>query len=114
MSWYYEKSKYNKDTADYLYDKTPNHMDWEVVVIFYAAIHLINYKLEKKNKPVPKRHETRLESVERFFPEIASEYHTLYSLSRAARYCNIKISKNSRDFAKKCLSSIESQLEKRG
>ena len=59
MSSYYKKSNSIKKTFKYLNQKTPTHIEWEIITIFYTALHLFNDYFEKKGIDFKKSHTGR-------------------------------------------------------
>lgn len=86
-AWHEQKSLHNYKAYKYLNIKSPEYVDWEIIVLFYAACNLIDAYFMKYIKK-PKSHVKRNTMVEAHLPEIAEAYRQLYDLSRTARYEN--------------------------
>ena len=111
MSGYYEKSNSTRRTFEYLNQKTPTHIEWEVITMFYIALHLFNDYFEKNGIDFKKSHKGREKAIETKLPHLFNNYQTLYENSIKARYhTDAKITKDTRDECKKMLSEIETKL----
>jgi len=86
VSWYNRKSEHDRDTHNYLGQKSPRYIDWEVITLFYSALHLINTFLERRMLPIPITYKDRESVVKRYLPGIHESYDILFTLSKQARY----------------------------
>ena len=99
FSWHIYKKQHDYDTNQLLNSYTPNYSDWEVITLFYSAMHYVDAAISKLrssglNVPEPKKHEVRNKIVVKFFKTIANDYKMLYHISRWARYEEVKIDSN--------------------
>ena len=60
--------------------------DWEVTVLFYAALSMVNGWFELRGLDVPARHTARRDMIKRHLPHLHKNYNELRSLSEDARY----------------------------
>lgn len=86
LPWHKSQSVHNKTTSDFLNTANPNHIDWEVTTLFYAALHLVDNYFQINNLPMPSNHDERKRLVRSQLPTLYSAFHKLYSLSFRARY----------------------------
>lgn len=80
------QSAHNKDTSDFLHSVTPTHHDWEIVTLFYSALHLVDKYFLDNGITKPHTHPERKNLVRRHLPSIYSSYHKLSGYSHRARY----------------------------
>ncbi len=111
---YYQKSIANKKKAfEHLNQKTPTHIEWEVVIIFYAALHLVNDYFYKNGIEFVKRHGGRMKAIKKDSKicDLYEDYRIMFERSNDARYEeNVQITEEDRDDMKRRLSKIESKL----
>ena len=71
-----------------LYTSVPQYAEWEVVALFYAALHHIEAYLDMREGHHSNNHRERNILIREFadFRVIAGEYMYLYNLSIIARY----------------------------
>ncbi len=110
MTWHYKKYRHNKKLFDYLHKNTSNFCDWEVITLFYSALHLINDYFTKNGPNVPINHSTRNIMIKQHLSDITDEYYTLYLLGRHARYNRFKITEKRRDIALNAFLTLESKI----
>ncbi len=85
--WYRQQSEYNRSVYEWMDESRPNLTDWKVVVLFYSALHRVNYWFVTQTGKVPENHAERNRRVRRELPQIFGRYRNLYMMSRRARYC---------------------------
>ena len=88
-SWHLAKKNHDLDASTLLYEGR-TYLDWEVVTLFYAALHYVDAYFATQGL-YPRKHTSsdrrgRNELVLTQLSHIAREYMQLYELSRAARY----------------------------
>jgi len=116
-----EKYKHNKSFRDKgLLNRDSEFDDWEIVVIFYTCVHLIEAIMDKEfeyhpgdDRYVDSAHAARRdfmrEHPEVFPRSIQSSMRSLFSLSHKARYSEISaLNKNDIIFAQNYIDDIES------
>ena len=66
----------------------PEYTEWELVALFYAALHYVDAWLARSEGSHPRNHRQRLDMVMKrsAFRPISEDYATLYRLSIRARY----------------------------
>ena len=100
---YYKKTDHNIDTKNYLHNKSPKYIDWEVTTLFYAALHLVNNYFKKNNIMIPEKHGKMLKILRQLsnLSKISNEeadnlyecYYAIFLKSIDARYRpNVEIS----------------------
>ena len=67
-------------------ESRPNLTDWKAAVLFYSALHRVNYWFATQTEKVPENHAERNRRVGYELPAIFGEYRGLYILSMQARY----------------------------
>lgn len=80
------KSKHDKQANEFLVRVSPKYVDWEIVTLFYSALHLINTFFDSHQIPIPEGYEGRYDQVERYLGSILQSYDSLRLLSVMARY----------------------------
>lgn len=82
-----QKAQRNEEFAHCLrnYTACSDYYDWEVVGIFYAALHLVDARLASSGIH-PRNHAKRNQEVENRLRFIGAEYLALYNMARDARY----------------------------
>lgn len=86
-SFHFIKYQRDKQTNEYLRQKTPLFRDWEIITLFYSALHLIESYLRDHGHPIiPKSHQTRENLVKQYLNDIFESYSALYILCKTARY----------------------------
>lgn len=61
--WFRQQSEYNKQTYERLLASHADLDDWKVTMLFYSALHRINYWLDKRTGRVPRSHVERNQRV---------------------------------------------------
>lgn len=82
-----EKYYHNKDFLNNGIKDRDKYPDWEITVIFYCGIHIVEAMLAEKNIHVS-NHQNRRDAMENIdnIDDFIGEYTHLYQLSRKARY----------------------------
>ena len=65
----------------------PNLAGWKAAVLFYSALHRVNYWFATQTEKIPESYAERNRRVRRELPQIFGRYRNLYMMSRRARYC---------------------------
>lgn len=86
MDWHATQSSHNIDCSAYLTQKNPLYKDWEIITLFYSAIHRVDSYFLLTNKQIPDNHNKRRKLVCSELHEIFREYKSLERLSQQARY----------------------------
>lgn len=86
MPEYGAQSVHNKNAFDVLATKAPKYTDWQITMLFYAALHWINLYFELNGVTVPTNHSKRLKLIKNKLPTIVEAYRNLQTLSEQARY----------------------------
>lgn len=100
----------NKELLKILSDT--KHYDWQVTIMFYCSLHLVEGYIAEKLNTHDMKHFQRNNYVvaDSFLKSISSEYLTLHSESVRARYLCEKITEKDVGFAKELLEVIENKL----
>ena len=85
-AWHAQKSAHNYGVYLYLNLKSPDYVDWEVILLFYSACKMIDAYFIKNGYRKPENHMERNRMVRTILVKIAKEYGKLYDLSKTARY----------------------------
>ncbi len=59
MSWHYKRYKRNKELFEQLRKNELNCYDWQVTILFYAALHLVNDFFERNGYISPDNRKLR-------------------------------------------------------
>lgn len=112
LEWYREQSKYNKQFYEWLHRVRPSDAhDWKVNVLFYSALHRVNYWFAKNTGRAPRNHTERNLRVRRELPQVFKDYRDLYMMSREARYRDgHRLGDNRRKSAVESVGRIEDEL----
>ena len=112
LGWYREQSERCMRFYDWLQAVRPDDVhDWKVVVLFYSALHRINYWLVKQTGRNPKNHAERNRRVESELPQVFDDYRDLYMMSLQARYYEgFGVTDDRREVAYELLCRIEKAL----
>lgn len=109
--WFRQQSEYNRRVYERLDANHDDLADWKVTVIFYSALHRINYWLAVRTGQSPKNHFERKEMVEQELPQVRKDYKSLYLMSMRARYCEgFRVSDSQRKHAAEVLDRIEKEM----
>ena len=81
----YAQSKHNERAYDLIRSRTPDYLDWEVTATFYAALHIIEKRLQDLGETACD-HRRRMAAVKRLLPKLHDPYSDLYMMSLSARY----------------------------
>lgn len=65
--------------------------DWELITLFYSALHYVDCYLDQAQSIHPIRHRDRTDYVMSFLPVIENDYRILRHLSEDARYHDVPI-----------------------
>jgi len=80
------QSSHNKQTSDFLNTVTPKYHDWEIITLFYSALHKVDKYFIANGIQKPENHAERKALVKQHLREIYGSYHKLSSFSHRARY----------------------------
>lgn len=108
-AWHAQKSAHNYCVYLYLNLKSPDYVDWEVILLFYSACKMIDAYFIKNGYDKPNNHVQRNRMVKTILPTIEKEYSKLYDLSRTARY-EADVDARARDDAVALHARITSKL----
>jgi predicted Zn-ribbon and HTH transcriptional regulator len=92
-TWHDGKKIHDFDTSNFLGTNRDRFCDWEIVTLFYSALHYIDSYLSNKfGIDYVLDHGERKTHVASLLPQINRNYRLLYYLSRDARY-NLAVGK---------------------
>ena len=80
------QSVHDKETSDFLHTANPTYHDWEIITLFYSALHKVDKYFIDNGISKPDKHKERNNLVKIHLKAIYSSYHKLSSLSHRARY----------------------------
>jgi hypothetical protein len=91
-AWHEQKKAHNLDTQIFLATKSPTFIDWEIITLFYSALHYVDSFLSNVYQInfIPD-HDKRKEYVSSLLPNLNKTYLSFYHLSQDARYDDIPI-----------------------
>ena len=105
------QSTHNKQTSDFLNSATPKYRDWEIITLFYSALHRIDKYFLDNGIQKPNNHAERKSLVRRHLPVIYGSYHKLSTLGHRARYIvGINIPQNELGQAQNHYSVIDTNI----
>jgi hypothetical protein len=84
--FYQRKASHDKQTSEFLGAEAPRYTDWEIVTLFYSAVHLINIFFDRHQVMIPRDYDGRYRQIETYLSSILQSYDTLRLLSVMARY----------------------------
>ncbi len=105
-----QKIQAQQRVFDHLYESDSNSYDWQVTILFYAALHLVDDHFERNGHALPNNHAVRNKMVEKHFSDLMNNYDFLFEASMVARYEELEITLEYRDEALSALSNLESKL----
>lgn len=109
--WFRLQSEYNKQAYERLQVACPDLIGWKVTVLFYSALHRVNYWFDTQTGSVPKSHVERRHRVRDEIPHVFDTYGDLYLISMRARYCEgFRIRDGVRRHAAKLLERLERDI----
>lgn len=86
-AWHDGKKIHDFDTSNFLGTNPFKFCDWELITLFYSALHYVDSYLSNAfGIDTILNHDDRKRYVTSFLPQIKKIYLTLYYLSRDARY----------------------------
>jgi hypothetical protein len=89
-AWHKAKCRHNVGAHEFLSQNTSVYPDWEIVMLFYCAVHAVDSFFDTSSIPNtfrhPKKHKIRNKLVAKHLSQIAGDYGLLYQLGRTARY----------------------------
>ena len=79
---------YNKGALEKIGTGGHDFPGWEVVIMFYDAVIVVDGHVASRGKPPPRNHKARQYLVETLLPHLCEPYEYLHSASISARYYN--------------------------
>lgn len=115
INWHLYKKQHDLDANKLFVSNSPRYIDWEVITLFYSAMHNVDAAICKIRQlgtaiPEPHSHKERRKLILKFFRQIADDYGMLEHISRWARYEEVIITPNILSTARSLYSSIISYL----
>lgn len=104
-----EKSEGCYQLYDFINKNTTSFLGWEASILFYAALHCVNYFFA--SPPVskhPNSHKKTNKLVSRHLRNFATDYLFSYQVSRWARYFDINITNTMRDTCLRNYNAVKS------
>lgn len=86
-AWHLVKKDHDLDARTHI-QTGQKFYDWEVIALFYSALHYIDAYLATLTPPIldPGSHRWRNKFVTQHLPSVAVDYGKLFQLSKDARY----------------------------
>ena len=103
------QAHHNQKFSNDISSMFPNQYgDWEIISMFYAALHLVDEYFSKTVVPLPTNHKSRNLKIRSILPTIYDDYMVLYNLSMTSRYIKsyTNITLNDIDVARTSFSNI--------
>jgi hypothetical protein len=109
-TWHDGKKIHDFDTSNFLGTNPARCCDWEIITLFYSALHYVDSYLSNGfGIDFVPDHDERKMHVDSLLPEIKRNYRILYYLSRDARY-NLTVGTSDLTKAKSCYAQIKQVL----
>jgi hypothetical protein len=108
------KAQWNEQLSSALKQLPEQYLEWQIITVFYAAVHLVQAYLRDKTKMYPQTHEERdrlissLETLRAIYPN----YQELKHLSVTARYACLPTNDFDVKEARQQLTIIQAHVEK--
>lgn len=108
------KAQRNERLSTELWQLPEQYPEWQIITVFYAAVHLVQAYLRDKTKLYPQTHEERdrLISSEKALNPIYANYQELKRLSVTARYACLPTNDFDVKEARRQLAIIRAHVEK--
>lgn len=107
-----KKAQTNKEFSEEISLLRNSHNDWQVVAIFYAAIHLLQAYFTEKTKNYPQTHQRdHLVLTDPQLKVIRYQYRDLKTLSVSCRYMCNPTNQFDIDSAKQALAIIQTHID---
>ena len=108
------KAQRNEQLSSELKQLPEQYPEWQIITVFYAAVHLVQAYLRDKTKLYPQTHEERdrLISSEKALNPIYANYQELKRLSVTARYACLPTNEFDVKEARRQLAIIRRHIEK--
>lgn len=111
IEWFKRQSEYNRDVYERLHANNSDLADWKVTVLFYSALHRVNYWFAVQTGRAPSSHFERNRRVGGELPRVFGHYKFLYLMSRRARYCEgFRIKDDARRHSVEVLGLLEKEI----
>lgn len=96
IAWHVSKKQHDLDTSDFLTGYSPTYTDWEIITLFYSAMHHVDATfchMRSSGMPIPEpiNHLHRRKLIAQYLNPIVTDYGMLEGLSRWARYEEVTI-----------------------
>lgn len=105
------KKHHNYNVCQYLGRVPDTHADWEVVTLFYSALHYVDsFLASDQNIEFVRNHYRRKQYIRSHMPIIERNYRLLYHLSTDARYEDLTIGNRELTKAKSYYGHIKFRL----
>ena len=110
FAWHDGKKIHDFETSTFLGTNPIKFCDWEVITLFYSALHYVDSYLSNAfSIDFVANHDDRKRWVNSLLPQINRIYLVLYYLSRDSRY-NLSIGAPELTKAKSCYAQIKQVL----
>ena len=85
--WHKTQAAHNQKFSNDISAILPNqYRDWEIISMFYAALHLVDKYFSNNDVPMPTGHRSRELKIQSVLPAIYDDYMDLFRLSMDSRY----------------------------
>jgi hypothetical protein len=96
IAWHVDKKAHDLNTSNVLTRHSPTYADWEIITLFYSAMHHVDAtfcQIRSAGTPIPepRNHMHRRKLIARHLSSIVVDYDVLEGLSRWARYEEVTI-----------------------
>ena len=96
--WHDSKKLHDYSVFKHIEQKTNVFIDWQIISLFYSALHYVDSTLYKLFSYHPKNHNDRKNYIKSSMRPIENKYRLLYHLGWDARYSDVTL--NQRDLEK--------------
>jgi hypothetical protein len=91
-AYHTRKKKHDFEASKLIHDSSPSAFaDWEIVTLFYSALHYVDCYLDRAHSMHPNGHGDRKDYIIDLLPVIERDYRLLRALSEDARYHDVSV-----------------------
>jgi hypothetical protein len=109
-SFHARKRQHDFDASKLIERSSTSFFDWQIITLFYSALHYVDYYLAKAYSKHPYGHSNRKDDVMLYLPSVERDYRILRALSDDARYHDVPIGQQELSKANGCYEQIRRRL----
>ena len=108
--WHERKKQHDFDVCQFLGTVPNRFLDWEVITLFYSALHFLDSFFARAYAIDPIDHMDRKNLVKTYLRIVERNYRLLYHLSRDARYNEVSVGQREITKAKSYYGHVKFRL----